>query len=235
MSNPRSGSRIRVVFFDVHDTLIYCKLSPPEIFVQLCQQAEVPVSLPAVEQLYASPATLKDQRSLHKGQDDEFWLRFNAQLLDQLKISDPHGKFAQRLMEGFKDVRWWDVYSDVKPTLNDLQGKGYALAVIANARSLVEERLAHLRLTGYFQTITYSQEVGFEKPDPRLFQIAMKRMQCRPEEAVHIGDRDVEDVQGAQGVGMRAILIDRKDSYPHFEGERVRSLKEIPKQLRPDG
>jgi putative hydrolase of the HAD superfamily len=227
-----SCAKIRVVFFDVHETLIYCLLSPPKIFVQLLAELGVPRTLEAVEVLYPKPKELEKLRAQAKGREDEFWLSFNARILHQLGISDVNGRIARHLTEGFKDVRWWGLYPDVKPTLRALQGAGYRLGVIANARHLVLGRLRHLQLMSSFQAITYSEEAGFEKPDPRIFQLAMERMQCVPEEAIHVGDRDLEDIQGAQGAGIRAILLDRDDSHPDAECERIRSLTELAARLR---
>ncbi len=222
-----SSRKIRVVFFDVHDTLIYCRLTPPQIFVQLLEEVGRALLPSAVEALYPKPQQLEQLRAQAKGCEDEFWLSFNAQLLQELGIVDPNGRLARHLTEGFKDVRWWAVYPDVKPALRDLRGAGYRLGVIANARHLLQGRLGYLELMGYFQAITYSEEAGFEKPDPRIFQLALERMKCVPEEALHVGDRYLEDIQGARGAGLQAVLLDRNNSQPDAECKRIRSLVEL--------
>jgi putative hydrolase of the HAD superfamily len=222
-----SSGKMRVIFFDVHDTLIYCPLSPAKIVVQLLAELGVPLTLATVEALYPNPRELEKLRTQAKGREDEFWLSFNAQILHRLGISDPEGALARHLMQGFKDVRWWDVFPDVKPTLLDLRSAGYRLGVIANATDLLEGRLAHLSLTSYFETLTYSQEAGAEKPDPEIFRIALDRTRCPAEEALHVGDRYREDIQGAQAAGIRAILLDRNNSHPDVECERIQSLTEL--------
>ena len=54
-----------------------------------------------------------------------------------------------------------------------------------------------------------SQEVGIEKPHPPIFMAALDRVNAAPEECLHVGDQFRSDVMGAQGVGMKAVLIDR--------------------------
>lgn len=229
-----SNSTLRVVFFDVHDTLIYCRLSPPEIFTQICDEAGITVPLELVKRAYPSLDELKARRARHQGDEDAFWLRFNSGLLRELGIDNPDGALARTLVEGFKDVRWWRAFPDAVPTLSTLQRAGYRLGVIANARDLVEGRLQHTRLTDYFETMTYSHEAGCEKPDPGIFELALARMGCHPQEAVHVGDRLVEDVEGARGAGLRPILLDREDHHPDADCERVRGLLELHTLLRDD-
>jgi putative hydrolase of the HAD superfamily len=106
--------------------------------------------------------------------------------------------------------------------LLDLLRRHYRLAVVSNfdytptALGILErEGIAHL-----FETIVVSDEVGWRKPLPLIFEIALRRLHVRPEEAVYVGDRPDLDVAGAQGVGMHAVWINR-DATPLPDGARV--------------
>jgi putative hydrolase of the HAD superfamily len=66
-----------------------------------------------------------------------------------------------------------------------------------------------------------------EKPDPRLFRLALQRAGAAPEEAVHVGDLYEVDVVGARAAGIRAILLDPAGLYPEADCPRVRSLGEL--------
>lgn len=86
-----------------------------------------------------------------------------------------------------------------------------------------------------FQAVLSSEEVRSYKPQPALFQELLRRMGVAPEETVYVGDRQFEDVQGAGGVNMRTMWINRsgttpdpKLSQPDFQ---ITSLLEIPKML----
>jgi putative hydrolase of the HAD superfamily len=62
-------------------------------------------------------------------------------------------------------------------------------------------------LLGYFDALTFSDELGRAKPQPEPFLHTLRLLDARPEAAVHIGDLPETDLRGARGVGMRVILF----------------------------
>lgn len=223
---------VDVVFFDVHDTLICQSLTPPEIFRQLCAEANVSVEVERVKQVYPSSEELQRRADAFEGHEDDFWRSFNADLVAKLDLPDPDGSLTEHLMTGFKRSDWWTAFDDALPTLNALREAGFRLGTVANARGLIMGRLHKTGLRDRFDAITYSEEAGYKKPDKRLFDVALGRMDVSPKRAVHVGDRWREDVQGAQRAGLRPILIDREDRHPNVDCERVRDLGELPALLK---
>ena len=71
--------------------------------------------------------------------------------------------------------------------------------------ALVREDLERLRLAPFLQAMVFSSEIGFRKPDPRIFQAALERLGAGPAGTVFVGDRLLDDVNGAHAVGMRAV------------------------------
>jgi putative hydrolase of the HAD superfamily len=69
--------------------------------------------------------------------------------------------------------------------------------------------LQSLGLREYFKSITISTQARAAKPDPQIFAIALKKHDCPPEAAWHIGDSIIEDYHGAKAAGLRGIWIDR--------------------------
>ena len=61
----------------------------------------------------------------------------------------------------------------------------------------------------YLELMSRILEEGVEKPDARIFEIALERTGVQAEDVLHVGDSAVDDWQGAKRVGMRALLIDR--------------------------
>ena len=217
-------SKIRVIFFDVHETLIHIAYSPPEIFHALCEEVGVEVSLTAVLEKYPVPEELERRREAH-GNDIDFWIAFNNSLVAELGLSDPSGSLAQFITEGFTRHAWWKPYAEAESVLKELKSMGFKIAVIANARDLVLGRLDQVGLTHLFDSITFSDEVGVPKPDPLIFRTALERVGVQPQEAIHIGDRMKEDVEGATAAGINAVLLDRKNDFPEFEGLKVEDLR----------
>jgi HAD superfamily hydrolase (TIGR01509 family) len=122
----------------------------------------------------------------------------------------------------------WDaVPADVGPALRRLGRGGRRLVVVSNSDGTVRSVLRRLGLASHFVAILDSAEEGVEKPDPRLFQIALERAAAAPEGAVHVGDLYHVDVVGARAAGIRAVLLDPGGLYAEVDCPRVRSLGEL--------
>ncbi len=96
-------------------------------------------------------------------------------------------------------------FEDVAPTLEALRGR-YKLGVLSNGNSYPKQ----LGLEDVISFGVFSQDHGgVEKPDPRLFQIAIEEAGCSPGEFVHVGDSLESDVNGARNAGVRSVWINR--------------------------
>jgi putative hydrolase of the HAD superfamily len=129
---------------------------------------------------------------------------------------------------------WEWVPDDVRPALDRLRGLGLRLVIVSNANGTLHDHLARLELLSYFDAVLDSFVEGFEKPDPRLFEAALKRVGARAATTVHVGDLYYVDVAGARLAGLRPVLLDPDDLYPEADCERVRSLQALVDLLRHD-
>ncbi len=102
----------------------------------------------------------------------------------------------------------WEVVPDgVREALDRLHRR-WSLAVISNSNGTVREKLRRVGLLDYFKLVVDSHEEGVEKPDPRLFRIALERAGAEAEASLYVGDLYHVDVIGARAAGMHAALID---------------------------
>ena len=122
---------------------------------------------------------------------------------------------------------WECVPPDVKPALQRLRGSGLTLAVVSNANGTVGKAFDRTGLRECFDAIGDSNVEGVEKPDPRFFDIVLRRTGSRAETTLHVGDLYHVDVLGARRAGLRAMLYDPNDLYGAFDVTRVRSLGEL--------
>ncbi len=105
-------------------------------------------------------------------------------------------------------------FDDVIPVLEGLRLKGTKLAILSNwDHSLHRCAQAH-GLTPYFDAIFASLEEGVEKPNPGFFQVALNHFGVSPGEVFHVGDDPIDDLQGAQDMGIPVALIDRAAAQP---------------------
>lgn len=107
---------------------------------------------------------------------------------------------------------WVAGASPVEPALrvlDQLKARGVRVGLCSNAPyppALMYEQLDRLELRRYFDAVLFSSEIGWRKPDPRIFSELLTRLGLPPSSVWFVGDEWEADIEGARGVGMRAIL-----------------------------
>lgn len=99
------------------------------------------------------------------------------------------------------------LYPEANPVLEKLKEKNFKLGIIANQSPGTEERLKSWNISKYFDVIAASAEEGVAKPDLRIFEIALEKADCKPQNAVMVGDRLDNDIVPANKIGMKTIWI----------------------------
>jgi len=130
------------------------------------------------------------------------------------------------------------LHADVRPCLETLAAAGYRLGVIANQPSEVRRAMIRDGLTGYFEFLGVSDDLGLEKPDPRIFARAVEAIGADPSACVMVGDRLDHDVRPAKAAGMRAVWMLRGEAPERPSPEQldepdawVRTLADLPSAL----
>lgn len=219
---------IKTVFFDFGDTLAYVHPPPLEIWLELAHGLGIPVEPEALKRAHQEATECFTPKIYeYKGRMEEFWLLFDRSIFKKLGVSDPGDRLAKAIQQGFQEARWFHLYPETRAALLTLRKGGYQLGMISNNSDDLLRRLEQLDLAKYFDSVTYSQEAGAEKPNPLIFQLALKRAQCVPKEAVHVGNSYEHDVVGAQSVGITPILIDRGNRYPQADCLKIRDLRQL--------
>jgi HAD superfamily hydrolase (TIGR01549 family) len=138
--------------------------------------------------------------------------------------------------------RYWHyppsaLYDDAVPCLEELRGR-YRLGVIANQPGEVRAAMHRDGLEPFFEVWGVSDDLGVGKPDPALFELAVKAAGVAPEAGVMVGDRLDYDIRPAKRVGLKAIWMLRgeapDDPTPEQLAETdgaVASLGELPAEL----
>jgi putative hydrolase of the HAD superfamily len=126
------------------------------------------------------------------------------------------------------DCLWRVIEPDTHEVLHELRRRGYALGVVSNADGRIEGDITRRGLGEHFEMVIDSHVVGVEKPDPAIFEIALKRMGTKADETVYIGDVYGIDIIGARRAGLDAILIDTLGRYPgDIDCRRISGLSEL--------
>jgi len=246
---------VRVVFLDVGGTLAYPHPSFHGLVAQVCQSHGLAVQPEDAER--AEPAVwarIAEREDVGRGfsvsadRSQAFWLFVYRAFLTELGHPEAaETDLPQRLLETFVRLESYRLYDDALPTLDALHGAGLSLGVISNWEEWLERLMVSLGIRDYFDFAVISGLAGHEKPDPEIFLAALSAADARPEETIHVGDSLRDDVAGAQAVGIRAILLDRKlTTMPQTNAQtdvgipgsngtvpyaRITSLAELPELL----
>jgi putative hydrolase of the HAD superfamily len=117
--------------------------------------------------------------------------------------------------------------------LAELGARGFTLGVVSNADGRVAGALKARGLARHFATIIDSRVVGVEKPDPRIFVLALEACGARPAETVYVGDIYEIDIQGARGAGLTGVLLDPLRAYGSVDCPTIDALSRLLDLLPP--
>lgn len=123
---------------------------------------------------------------------------------------------------------WEHVEPDVVPALTALRARGLRLVVVSNANGRLRRLFDRLDLTRWFDALFDSHEWGVEKPDPRLFTLALAGSGALADRTAHVGDLYHVDVAGARRAGLaHAVLYDAAGLYPDADCPRIARLGDL--------
>jgi HAD superfamily hydrolase (TIGR01549 family) len=160
---------------------------------------------------------------------ENFWVEFTRRLFTRTGVRGPGaGDFARHVgaIRELMGPSCFAVFDDVLPTLKTLNASGRRLAIVSDWQKGLAHFCEELGLAPYFETIVVSAEVGFEKPDARIFQIGRDRLALPAEEILHVGDHAV-DIEGARAAGFAAALLVRSGDSVKNDVPVVKSLTEL--------
>lgn len=134
-------------------------------------------------------------------------VRFKAFQRTLEHIGIPDDALARHLNAIYLKHRFEDIelYSDVLPAFDAL-ARRFKIGLLSNGNSYPER----CGLAGRFSFVVFSQDYGFEKPDPRIFEVALEQAGCSRDELLHVGDSLVNDVYGAKNAGIKSVWLNRE-------------------------
>ena len=206
---------VRAVLFDAGDTLFRVRGSVGEVYATVATRHGVTVAVADIEQRFRAafrrmpPLAFPDAPDAELPQREyAWWKQIVASVFTGVGFNDFEAFFAD-LFEYFARADSWELFVDAEPTLAALRVGGLRLAIVSNFDGRLTRICEGLGITRYFDTIVMSGRTGAAKPDPRIFKTALTHLGVSPDDAVHVGDSEMEDIFGAAAAGLRAIRIDR--------------------------
>ena len=228
---------IKAVFFDLYGTLAGFSPSRYHIQSEACAHFDIEVTEEGILRGYAlADAYMAEQSAVRplRERDREGRNRFFAEY-ERLVLQGAGAEVTrEEAWEIWRRVRQvpYDLtrFDDVVPTLETLKSQGLTLGLISNINRDGDELAESLGLKPHLDFAVTSVEVGAEKPHPPIFMAALSKAGTEPHEAVHVGDQLTSDIEGARGVGINPVLLDRDGNHGDIQDcPRIESLAELPK------
>ena len=230
---------IKAVFFDLYQTLI--RYDPPreqleskvlkEFGIDVAPETIRRALVIADEFIYREHA----RWSISKRPAEEkmaVYTQYQRILLTEAGVDASEqlvaGVLGKMQQSDFKLV----LFDDVIPALTQLKDRGVILGLISNVDSDITPLCDKLGLSSLLQIVVTSQDTGFNKPQPEIFQEALRQAGIKAPEAIYIGDQYQIDVIGAKEAGMKGVLLDRGDDFTKVtDCPRIQNLADLAEHL----
>jgi HAD superfamily hydrolase (TIGR01662 family) len=228
---------IKAIFFDLDGTLRHSVPHGGDVFsdyvvsLGLYLNREDRIRGIRWEHFYwASSADLRDDLMAHSGETENFWIEYSRRRLIALGASPAWAlahapKVSMHMGEEYRPQSI--IPDEVRKTLINLKESGYIMAVLSNRDKPFVDVLESHKIIEFFDFSVAGGEVNSYKPEPGLFEHALKRANVSAQEAVYVGDNYFADVVGARRAGLMPILFDPDEIFPDADCTTIRSFTEL--------
>jgi FMN phosphatase YigB (HAD superfamily) len=191
--------RVKAVLFDAMGTLLTLRDPAPELARRLGIGED------------EARRGLRDEISYYRahhleGRDEASLLELRQRCAGALGLP---GFERDELLEALLGSIGFEADPAAARVLEGLRADGLRTVAVSNWDVSLPDALAEVGLADLLDGVVSSAEVGAAKPDPRPFRRALEIAGAEPGEAVHVGDREEEDVAGARAAGIRPLLLGR--------------------------
>jgi putative hydrolase of the HAD superfamily len=222
------GNRLRAILFDVGNTLHH--VDHAWIAACLCRHGYTATAREVAAAEYPAKAAMDEMfRARRAGNDATRQVPYLEIVLAQLGVEPAQRAAIGEALreENVRHSLWRVQHDDTPDVLAALRARGLTLGVVSNADGRVPAALERGGIAQHFSAIIDSHLVGVEKPDPRIFWLALDACGVRPDEALFVGDIYEIDVAGARAAGLDAVLIDPLGLYGEVDCRRIAALSEL--------
>lgn len=222
---------LRVVTLDVGGTLLFPHPSVGEVYARILDQHGFEVSAERIEKRFMEIfRALRAEPRDHVSDESErlFWREVVRDVLESDVPEDRFEAVFAQLYEAFATADRWRLAGDALETVQALRRRGLQTAILSNADSRLRGVLEEMKVVSRMDSVFISAEIGWEKPDPRLFRHVESEMGFPPEAFLHVGDSHFHDGNGARAAGWEYLILDGELDP---ERRKISKLSDLPPLL----
>jgi putative hydrolase of the HAD superfamily len=205
----------KAIFFDAAGTLFHLNGTVGQHYALVGSEVGLTLNANQLDRAFYSAWKKMPFRAAIDGpreNDDKGWWRELVDLvLDRVAPSWSEldrDNFFEIAYEHFAEPGVWKLYREVPGVMEQL-GPHFQLAVISNFDGRLRFILEHLGISKFFAHIFISSEIGADKPDPEIYRRALKLIDLKPNEVLHVGDDPERDWEAASAAGLSIFRLDR--------------------------
>jgi len=206
----------RAIFFDAVGTLFYLTKSVGDHYALVASAVGLKLDPAAFDRAFFSAWKQMPARvpidGARENDDKDWWRELVDLILDQVapELDEiDRDNFFEIAYEHFAEAGVWELYPEVVDVLEKLRPR-FRLAVISNFDGRLRMILKELGVSKFFPHVFISSEIGADKPDPLIYQRAVKFLGVEPKEVLHVGDDPERDWKGATAAGLSIFQLDRQ-------------------------
>lgn len=237
---------IQLITFDLWNTVFTNKHYSDlrfDFFFQFLNENQIPFSLKELKNAFNSTFHLLDVNFEEIGYHHIYTHDRISRLLLALniKISKSDFKEIETTFEEMMLKAPPPLKNGVKEVLQELS-ESYEIGLISNIGIspgwIVKKVFKTYDIEKYFKLTLFSDETGFYKPKPIMFETALKKFKCKPQNAIHIGDRLETDIKGAKACNMLTIWLNdsnfpkMEEIQPDYEVDHIYDVVQIIKEIK---
>lgn len=217
--------KVRAVLFDAAETLFTTRGPVGEIYAEVAREYGSKAAPDAIQASFArhfrgaGPISVENQKL--------WWKDIVRRVFTEVGMVEDFDRFFDQVYDRFRDSQGWVLFPETVEVLRELKTRGLKLGVISNFDNRIYSVMTSLGILSLFDAVTISSETGFCKPDPEIFEAAVRTLGTRPSETLLVGDSIHDDVEAGIRAGLHAVLIDRAGRHTSSPVQRIPSLKEL--------
>jgi REG-2-like HAD superfamily hydrolase len=218
MNRKLDLAQVRGVTLDAGGTLIFPNPSVGEVYADVLAEFGIEASPEDLELRFLDrfKAERGQPRKVINDQvEREFWRAIVKDVLEPICPRNKIDDVFEAMYDTFASPDRWRLAEDVIRTITGLKLRNYQVAILSNADSRFRKVLEGLGCASIVDQLFISSEIGYEKPDERIFRFVEARMELRPTELLHVGDSYVHDYSGAVNAGWKGLLIGLEQGNEH--------------------
>ena len=208
-----SRAEIQFVYFDCGGTLLRVLPSVGSVYSSRAAEHGFQVEAGLLDERFLQAWNDSKERARERGSacSDEIlrdeWRQIVTDTFGDTISGEAIGEVFEDLYLHFVEPSAWTLDPGIRPLLERLRRQGLRLGILSNWDRRLRSTLEKLGLLELFDEFVISNEVGWEKPHPVVFEQAVKKAGCRAENILHAGDSMEADILPALEHGMRALWV----------------------------